>query len=277
MDPPPLAHIFNSTHADFDAVTPLVWGPTGEAMAARAGILPGQRVLDVCSGTGASALAAARLVGPAGSVTAVDFAGDLLARAHAKASAAELHNVEFRVADVTDLRADDIGHFDVLTCGYGVFFLPEMDAAVRNLIDLLLPGGRLSLAVWHDDALYDFAGAYFARVARVTGEPTPPGPRDPVDDPHPITRIDTVEKITAWLESVGAVDTRATVLRLRIPRTDTFGWSMVLGSGLRGALDGLSPEAIAEVRRGFLQDLADADMTEVNCDTLIATGRRPER
>lgn len=81
MTGPSLTDVFNSTSADFDAVTPEVWGPAGTALAAAAGLRAGDRVLDICCGTGASALAAARLVGPEGAVTAVDFAAELIERA----------------------------------------------------------------------------------------------------------------------------------------------------------------------------------------------------
>lgn len=87
------------------------------------------------------------------------------------------------------------------------------------------------------------------------------------------TRIDTRDKITDWLESVGAVDVSASVLNLRVPRTDEFSWSMVLGSGLRGALSGLDADAADDVRAGFLARLADEGIIEVDCDTLIAVAR----
>ncbi|MFE0751696.1 class I SAM-dependent methyltransferase [Gordonia sp. NPDC058843] len=276
MPGPSLVDTFNSTSPDFDFVTPFVWGPAGESLVARGRVALGDRVLDVCSGTGASALAAARVVGPDGHVTAVDFAADLIDRAKTSAYAAGLRNIDFRVDDVTALPGRDDGGYDVLTCGFGVFFLPGMDDSVSNLLTLVRPGGRIAIGVWHDDALYDFTGAYFTEVARVKKTPPPPGPRAPSDGPpHPITRIDTEEKIVDWLESVGATDVSASVLDLRVPRTDEFSWSMVLGSGLRGALAGLDTDAVDDVRTGFLRRLAEEGIVEVDCDTLIAVGQRP--
>ncbi|MXP20628.1 methyltransferase domain-containing protein [Gordonia sp. HNM0687] len=276
MSGPSLADIFNSTSPDFDTVTPLVWGPAGEALVDEVGLSPGDRVLDVCAGTGASALAAARVVGPQGSVVAVDFAADLIGRARAAADAAGLRNIDFRVDDVTALPGRDDGGYDALICGFGVFFLPDMDDTVRRLLTLLRPGGRLGFAVWHGDALYDFVGTFYTEVARMTGAEPPPSPRDPSDGPpHPITRIDTVDKITGWLAALGAVGASASVLTLRVPRTDEFSWSMVLGSGMRGALHGMEPQTVADLRDVFLRRLADDGMSEVRCDTLIATARRP--
>ncbi|MEP9393721.1 methyltransferase domain-containing protein [Gordonia sp. VNQ95] len=276
MSGPTLADVFNSTSADFDAVTPTVWGPAGAALAAAADLRAGESVLDICCGTGASALAAARLVGPEGSVTAVDFAADLVERARAKADTEGLRTIDFEVGDVTALPQRYRSDFDALVCGFGVFFLPDMDDTVRSLLAVLRQGGRVAFAVWHEDALHDFTAAYFAEVSRVTGAPPPPSLRAPSDGPrHPITRIDTVDKITVWLESLGTVHTSATVLPLRVPRTDDFSWAMVLGSGMRRALLDLDAGQVTDIRTGFLRRLADDGMLEVNCDTIIATATRP--
>ncbi|WP_435173618.1 class I SAM-dependent methyltransferase [Gordonia hongkongensis] len=191
MPGPSIAEIFNSTSPDFDLVTPLVWGPAGETLVARARVALGDEVLDICSGTGASALATARVVGPDGHVTAVDFAADLVERGRTSAYAAGLRNIDFRVDDVTALPGRERGEYDVITCGFGVFFLPDMDDSVRKLLPLLRPRGRLAVAVWHDDALHDFTGAYFAEVARVTNTPPPPGPRAPSDGPPTPSRGST--------------------------------------------------------------------------------------
>ena len=62
------------------------------------------------------------------------------------------------------------------------------------------------------------------------------------DEPRPINRIETVPLITDWLTSLGVVDVRTRVLSLPVPCTDEFAWSMILGSGLRGALGGFSDD-----------------------------------
>ncbi len=102
-----LAVIFNSTCDDFDAVTPQVWGPAGRALVDALRLQPGERVLDACSGTGASAIPAAHAVGPTGHVDAIDIADDLLARARTRAAADGLTNIDFRCADATALPAPE--------------------------------------------------------------------------------------------------------------------------------------------------------------------------
>jgi ubiquinone/menaquinone biosynthesis C-methylase UbiE len=63
----------------------------------------GAHVLDACCGSGASAIPAAKAVGPGGTVVGVDLADGLLARARAKTRAAGLSNVTFQVGDMLEL------------------------------------------------------------------------------------------------------------------------------------------------------------------------------
>jgi ubiquinone/menaquinone biosynthesis C-methylase UbiE len=104
-------------------------------------------VLDVCCGSGASAIPAAEAVGPAGSVLGLDLAERLLELARTKAAARGLGNARFRQGDLLDLRLP-AGHFDAVVCVFGIFFVPDMPAAVRALWHVLRPGGTLAITTW---------------------------------------------------------------------------------------------------------------------------------
>jgi ubiquinone/menaquinone biosynthesis C-methylase UbiE len=80
-------------------------------------------------------------------VLGVDLAEQALTPARAKAQAQGLTNVEFRAADVerTGLPPES---FDVVVCVFGIFFLPDMAAAVAELWRLVRPGGTLAVTVW---------------------------------------------------------------------------------------------------------------------------------
>lgn len=86
-------------------------------------------MLDVCCGTGSSAIPVAELVGASGFVIGVDLADRLLALAREKARELALQNITFRVAEL-DYQAES---FDAVLCVFGIFFVPDMPAAVREL------------------------------------------------------------------------------------------------------------------------------------------------
>lgn len=110
-------------------------------VALREGALaPGQRVLDVCAGTGDLALLAAQFVGAPGLVIGADMNPAMLARAKDKRS---------RGAPVTWLQADTLalpfptGSFDRVTIGFSTRNLVDLRAGLREMVRVLRPGGRL--------------------------------------------------------------------------------------------------------------------------------------
>ena len=126
------AATYNAAADFYDYPTNTFWERYGRRTIERLGLARGARVLDVCCGSGASALPAAQAVGPTGSVVGVDLAENLLKLARTKASQLGLTNSEFRSGDLTALPFPD-GSFDAVVCVFGIFFVPDMEAAVREL------------------------------------------------------------------------------------------------------------------------------------------------
>lgn len=110
-----------------------------------AALPPGAQVLDVATGTGWAALAAAQHVGPTGRVLGVDLAPELLERARQKVAAAGLTHVEFRAGDAQRLGLGDQS-FDVVLCASALFFVPDMLAALREWHRVLKPGGQVGFS-----------------------------------------------------------------------------------------------------------------------------------
>jgi SAM-dependent methyltransferase len=114
-----------------------------DALAEATAPQPGERLLDVATGTGAVALLAAN----AGAVvTGLDLAPDLVERARAKAEAAGL-DVTFEAGDAEALPYGDAS-FDVVCSAIGTQFAPDHAAVARELARVCRPGGRLGLACW---------------------------------------------------------------------------------------------------------------------------------
>jgi arsenite methyltransferase len=108
-----------------------------------AGLKPGERVLDLGSGTGHDALRAAELVGPSGRVDGVDFTPEMLARA--RAAAATTPNVSFHEADIARLPFVD-SSFDVVLTNCVVNLTENKRAVFNEARRVLRPGGRLVIS-----------------------------------------------------------------------------------------------------------------------------------
>ena len=107
---------------------------------------PGDRILDVGCGPGFFELELVAEVGDDGSVTGVDVSPASVAFAQAKAKGHE--NVSFHEADASSLPAAD-GEFDRAFSVQVLEYVPDVDAALRELRRVLKPGGRA--VVWDVD------------------------------------------------------------------------------------------------------------------------------
>ena len=106
------------------------------AATARAVVRDGDRVLDVCCGTGDLSIAA-RDAG--GEVTGLDFSEPMLARAREKSS-----DIDWVSGDALALPFPD-GSFDAATVGFGVRNLDDLERGLTELRRVLVPGGRLAI------------------------------------------------------------------------------------------------------------------------------------
>lgn len=121
---------------------------------------PNARCLDVATGTGMMALEAARHL-PVGSVVGVDLSDGMLRQARAKAQAQHLHNATFRQMDVDDLDFSQ-DHFDIATCSFGLFFMDDMEGAMRRIARTVKPGGKIAISSFTETAFSPFTQAFLS-------------------------------------------------------------------------------------------------------------------
>jgi SAM-dependent methyltransferase len=118
-----------------------------EMLIAKAQLRPGDSVLDVATGPGVVALAAARAIGPSGRVMATDLAPEWSSFIQEACAGAGLGNVTFRAMGAEALDLAD-GSFDVALCQFGLMFVPDPVRALREMRRVLRQGGRLGVVVW---------------------------------------------------------------------------------------------------------------------------------
>lgn len=132
---------------DYEALWLSPLAPAQVRLLQCAALRPGEHVLDVASGTGLVAFAAADRVGDSGRVLGVDLSGEMVAQARSHADAAVHANVAFERMDAEALALPDAG-FDAALCALGLMYVPEPEQALREMRRVLKPGGRAVLAVW---------------------------------------------------------------------------------------------------------------------------------
>jgi len=141
-----------------------------------AGVGPGDRVLDVATGTGDLALELATRVGPGGEVIGSDFSPQMLTRARLKAPAATAP-ISFEWANAMALPYAD-GEFAAATVGFGARNFSDLDLGLSEMARVVRPGGRvvvLEITTPTRPPLSTFYRLWFDRVVpligRVAGDP----------------------------------------------------------------------------------------------------------
>jgi ubiquinone/menaquinone biosynthesis C-methylase UbiE len=260
------AKTYNSAADHFDDAPLAFWNRYGQRTIDRLGLAPGLAVLDVGCGAGASALPAARHVGPGGTVLGVDLAENLLAQARAKAAQSDVQNVEFRQADMTNLGLPD-HHFDAVVSVFSVFFAPDMEALVRELWRMVKPGGKLAITTW--------GHSFWEPVYSVWREAVRAERPDLYAAFHPWDRISVPDQLGQLLHSSGVENAEIVAEDGRQPfRSPEDWWTIVLGSGLRGTVDAMDAASAARVREQSVGWARDNGVTAIQTNVIYAVATK---
>jgi ubiquinone/menaquinone biosynthesis C-methylase UbiE len=141
----------------------------GERLCEAVDLRAGEKVLDVATGSGNTAISAARRYGD---VTGIDYVPDLIGQARERAEAERLE-ITFEVGDAENLPYPDAS-FDAVLSTVGVMFAPDQEKAARELLRVCKPGGKIGLANWTPDG---FIGNMFRTVGKHV--PPPSGIKPP--------------------------------------------------------------------------------------------------
>jgi ubiquinone/menaquinone biosynthesis C-methylase UbiE len=141
----------------------------GELLCEAVNLRAGDKVLDVATGSGNTAISAARRFC---AVTGIDYVPELVEQARKRAEVEGLE-VTFDVGDAEDLPYPDAS-FDVVLSTLGVMFAPDQEKAAGELLRVCRPGGRIGLANWTPEG---FIGNMFRTMGKHV--PPPPGIKPP--------------------------------------------------------------------------------------------------
>jgi ubiquinone/menaquinone biosynthesis C-methylase UbiE len=261
------AAAYNAASDHYDDPANSFWQRFGRRTVERLDLSPGSRVLDVCCGSGASAIPAAEAVGQAGFVLGVDLAENLLTCARIKASDRGLRQVEFRVGDMLDLPLPESG-FDAVVCVFGIFFVPDMHEAVRHLWRLVAPGGKLAITTWGPRFFEPVNTAFWTSVREARPDLYKGfNPWDRISDPTSLSLL-----MTAAGASAAEVVLEAGLHRLETPED---WWSMVLGSGYRATIEQLDAGDRERVRLECLDFIRKRGVQAVEANVVYGVAAKP--
>jgi SAM-dependent methyltransferase len=228
----------SSRAADFDRQG--LFAHFGRRLVEVIGIEPGQRVLDVATGRGASLFPAIECVGTTGDAVGVDLAEGMVQAANEEAERRGW-GPRVRAMDAEHLDFPD-AVFDRVLCGFGVMLFPHLDQALSEFRRVLKSGGRLGVSTWqfnqadHLQAVVEQLGLAGSNSER------PPGW---ITEPDVLTRT---------LVSAGFTDVRVVADSRTIVYPDVeHYWQSISGRGPRRILDPLGATQIERARAALAE------------------------
>ncbi|MGN6242125.1 MAG: class I SAM-dependent methyltransferase [Motilibacteraceae bacterium] len=231
---------------------PVIFRPWADRLVAFAEPRPGQRLLDVASGTGVVARAAAAVLGPEGRVIASDISSGMLAHVPVgyPPGAATLEVLE---CSATELALPE-SSVDVVLCQQGLPFIPDRAAAAREMHRVLRPGGTAAVAVW-------LAGRRLDPMATCADVLLEHGVAEPSPGAWDLQRFCmSPEQVEDVLTSAGFVDVEVRVEEL------TVSWSSAAAAarGIQGTpfypvLAAMDPDRRRSVEAALVQRMGGPD------------------
>jgi SAM-dependent methyltransferase len=250
-----------------DLLVPALMQEWAPRVADAALIHPGDRVLDVACGTGVLTREAARRAGPTGSVIGLDLSPEMLAVA-ARVSPA----LKWQQGSADALPFPDQS-FEAVVSQFGLMFFPDPVAGLREMRRVLVPVGRLAVAVWGSLADTPAYAAEVELVERLAGKAAGDALRAPfvLGNPARLAELCAAAEFTDALVTVQPGRGHFPSIRTMV-EVDVRDWLRIVGI----TLDDQLIERILEEAETELRPYVTMDARGVGFDSpaVVASARR---
>jgi ubiquinone/menaquinone biosynthesis C-methylase UbiE len=205
---------------------PAIFNEWPPRVAELAELEPGMRVLDVACGTGVLSLVVAEVVMPDGAVVGLDLNPGMLDVARRKAP-----RIDWREASAEAIPFED-ATFDAVVSQFGLMFFEDKARAIREMVRVLRPAGRLAVAVWDSLENVTGYGAFTALLSRLFGDSVAESLRAPYS-------LGDTQILSSLFSVTGALDITISTLEgmVRYPSIRYWMESDIRGWTLSDALD----------------------------------------
>lgn len=221
-----------------------MFAPITSALIEAASLKAGDSVLDVAGGSGEPSLTIAAALGRSASIVFTDAVAEMVSASRNQARLRRLTNIKFLqcVGEALPFLPDK---FDVVVCRLGLMLFPDPVGAIREMLRVAKPGGRIAAAVW---APRD-SNPFFHVVADIVSRYVESPPEDP--DAPGAFRFAPSGKLAGLFRGSSAIDVNERVLdfTLEAPLTPREFWQVrtELSDTLRGKVAALSHEQVSRL------------------------------
>jgi len=220
-------------------------------------------ILDLSCGTGNIAILLAKKF-KTSNIIGVDLSASMVEVAQNKAKEEELTNISFEKADVDKLRFEE-NSFDIITCGFGLFFYPNMTTSLKNFMKLLKEDSTFVFSSFTKDAFTPYSDMFISTLEKDYGLEYPKGGAN---------FLETSEQIKELISSAGnyKYETVQNDILKRI--TANQWWDTLNSAGYKGMINQLNEEQLEKFKKEHLDDISKLGkdgLITLSTNTLITT------
>jgi len=224
-----------------------------------------KHILDLSTGTGHIAIELAKKF-PDAQIHGVDISTQMLNIAKAKSSKAGITNISYYCQDVEKLEFEGVS-FDIITCGYGLFFYPNMDGVLHDVMARLSENGAFIFSTFKTNAFEPYVEIFLDRLKAGYN----------IAPPNRIEKrqLKTIEEIEAFTSQITHKGLNIHDTPIRFPMDIDEWWALLQTTGYSGLISQLGDnfEAFEKEYLEHLQTLAQEGAIDFNADSWISVVR----
>ncbi|WP_428738806.1 class I SAM-dependent methyltransferase [Sulfurimonas sp.] len=221
-----------------------------------------KNILDLSTGTGHIAIELAKKF-PNAQIHAVDISDEMLNIARVKAKELGLKNITFYLQDVENLEFEGI-EFDLVTCGYGLFFYPNMDDVFCDICKRVKDDGLFIFSTFTDNAFQPYVKIFLDMLQ----EGYNIAPPDRIEK----RQLNSHEEIKQFSSQVSHKGLVVHDVNIRFAMDIDEWWSLIQTTGFSGLLTQLDKNFEQFEKEYFkhLKTLHQDNAIDFNADSLIS-------
>ena len=258
---------FNLVAAGYDNPAQRYFPMSADRMAEYLKPKPGSRVLDITTGTGMVATAIAQAILPDGRVQGIDLSSKMLDKAFENFTKLGLNNIDLHEMDADNLEFKS-NYFDYASCGFGIFFMPDMLASLKEWRRVLKPNARLIFTTFAASSFGELIKSFVSQLEDFNISFDTSKER--------LTEMNTCE---TYLEQAGYIDVQIHSEQLGYHlASENDWWEIVMNSGLRGFVTQLDAMQFAQFRAKHLAEIAKLKTDKgiwLDINIIFSTGKKP--
>jgi len=228
----------------------------------------GWRMLDIATGTGQAAIAAAPLIQFDGRVHGIDISPGMLDQALNNIQRSSLTNIDLHEMDAMALEFRE-DYFDAAMSAFGVFFMPDMEAALRDWQRVLKPGAKLIFSSFTDQSFSPMIDDFMSRMSEISDF-----------EPDAFVNLETEQACHDLLQRTGyeSINIQTHNMGYHLRNADEW-WEVVWNTALRGPLMALTADKLASFRAEHLAAVSEMQKENglwLNVEVIFSSAERPQ-